>query len=501
MSEKLVGRTLASILPTIISGLYRDKFDIVREYCQNAYDAILVKYKDNAARSGEINITISETDIRIHDNGTGMTREVVKQLSTIGYSTKDTKDQVGYRGIGRLSGICGAKEIHFVTKNQDEDVEYLFKIDADGLTREFSDRDTKFSMEAGELLAKYSSMQEKHLPHAQKSESYTTVILHRVYGDAGKLVDLVKLKDYLELNLPIPTNKALEHSKHIESLYSGYVSHFQSIPIRLNGQLLTKPFHLLEENKSYDSLLLKNAKGKILAVSWYMWDPNKSEMIRNERLRGLRFRHKGFTIGSPSEMRNLLNTSPQQIPDWFSGEVIVVDERAFISSDRSRFEDTISRSELNVAMENVLGKRLSLIARDRSSRISTKNLLSKGTDKIESLNKALNSERYRSKEELLNIADEARHLATKMKTKSYTTTKHKDKEKLRETVSDILEKVEKVNKKAKEENGIHGKIELSGQALTIHKILRSAIKNQCKKCRGAHELLTKIENDILNAFT
>ena len=45
--SKIVGRTLAGILPTLISGLYSDKFDMVREYCQNAYDAILINYQKN----------------------------------------------------------------------------------------------------------------------------------------------------------------------------------------------------------------------------------------------------------------------------------------------------------------------------------------------------------------------------------------------------------------------------------------------------------------------
>ncbi|KKR33904.1 MAG: hypothetical protein UT63_C0010G0008 [Candidatus Gottesmanbacteria bacterium GW2011_GWC2_39_8] len=498
MTEKLVGRTLASILPTIISGLYSDKYDIVREYCQNAYDAILLKYKTTAAKNGLITITISGNDIRIHDNGTGMTKDVVRKLSTIGYSTKDTNDQVGYRGIGRLSGICGARKIHFVTKSKDENVEYLFEIDSDGLTNEFSDRETKFSMDAGELLAKYSSMEEKILQDTNNGESYTTVVLHQVYGDAGKLLDPVKLKEYLELNLPLPTNKAFEHSKDIESLYSEHLPNFPNISIQLNGQLLTKPFHLLEENKSYERMILKNAKGKVLAASWYTWDPNKSEMINNERLRGLRFRHKGFTIGDPGDMRNLLRTSPQQIPDWFSGEVIVVDGRALISSDRSRFEDTISRSELNIAMEHVLGKNLSLIARDRSSKISTKRFLVKGKLQIEYLNKILTSEKYKSKEELQNIADEANNLAEKIKNKTYTTSTNRDKNNLRETVSDILEKAQKVRKKAKEENGIHDKVQLSEQSKAIHSILKIAIKKHCKNCKSANVLLTKIDSDILN---
>ena len=73
MQIKVEGRTVASIIPTLVSGLYFDRFDLVREYCQNSYDAILLKYRGRAKNDGRIKIKIDGDSLHIHDNGTGMT--------------------------------------------------------------------------------------------------------------------------------------------------------------------------------------------------------------------------------------------------------------------------------------------------------------------------------------------------------------------------------------------------------------------------------------------
>jgi hypothetical protein len=261
INEAVSAKTLASIIPTLVSGLYKNKSDLVREYCQNAYDAILEEYGSRASTEGRIDITINGTDIMIHDNGTGMSKEVIEKCATIGYSTKDVPTQVGYRGIGRLSGICAAEKIHFVTRTKTDPHEYTFEIDAKALIESLN-REIKFTQEAAELLCAHSTLKGR-IVGGDEHNHYTTVILHGVYGDSGKILNESQLRDYLEINLPVPINPLLQESEKINFLYSTHQADFPNIDCYLNKHQIFKPYHVVEGEKSFKSLTLGNVNRKL----------------------------------------------------------------------------------------------------------------------------------------------------------------------------------------------------------------------------------------------
>jgi len=495
--ENIVGMTLASIIPTLVSGLYNDTFDLVREYCQNSYDAILLKYGDSAEVEGRIDITIENQNLIIHDNGTGMPLEIVKKCAVIGFSSKDVNNQVGYRGVGRLSGICAATKMHFVTKVENSLVEYIFEIDAQELVSSL-DRDTKFTKRASDVIKKHSKLSQQKVSLKDKKKSYTTVILYGIHGEAGKLLDEDRLREYLEMNLPVFIHPKLNEASKINKLYRDYDKLFPNIPIYLNDKQIYKPYHEMGGTKEYKSLILKNPRGRTLAVVWLIWDTTKSCMVPQVRIRGIRYRNKGFTIGNNGYLKTILNTSPPQVPDWFIGEVIVIDDRAQVSSDRSRFEDTLSRSEIEKALKYTIAKELETIARNKSKNASKERAITKAKTHLKDVKKKNKYSIYISEGERNKLVKESKKNYEKLSELSRKrTTTEKEKKDIQKIKNKISENIKELSAKKKTVNDLDKILRRSPMAEQVHKVTVSAIKRYFKKCESSEELITKIGNDLM----
>ena len=492
----IVGRTVAQIIPTIVSGLYNDKYDLVREYCQNGYDAILKRFGTKAGDKGKIEILTIGKTLTIHDNGTGMDREIVFRLAEIGYSTKDSWDQVGYRGIGRLAGICGAKTLTFITKATNEPVEHSFTIDAGSLVNSL-DRETKFNEDAGELLARFSFHSEVN---KSNRECYTTVVLDDIYGEAGKLLNEYYLREYLELNLPISVHPLFSKLDEVENIYKQYEKTFPNIIISLNNRMLKKPFHELGEGLKFESIELKNSRGKLLGVAWYVWYPKSSGMIVDDKLRGLRIRNRGFTIGQPRDMRNFLQTKPIQVADWFTGEVIVIDERARVSSDRSRLEDNEARAELLKVLSNVLGRRLSKIAHNVSDQATIRRTFEKGKTIKKEIEKVVNGTKYLSEQQIKKKIDEIYHLKEKIETFKYKAKKKQDIEFAQKHISGLNDALMLAHRKKQEQESVIKRCGFNQQTSNVYCLIVKTIEKYYKKASSVEDLITRIDNNLLRKF-
>ena len=86
------------ILEVLTSGLYPNKYHVLREYVQNAYDAILgLRRKTGNPSIGKITIKISNPSIFIFDDGIGMDWKKINQYRYVGYSEKKKGEAAGFR--------------------------------------------------------------------------------------------------------------------------------------------------------------------------------------------------------------------------------------------------------------------------------------------------------------------------------------------------------------------------------------------------------------------
>ena len=104
------------LLETLTSALYEDPIVFFREYVQNSADAFI----RHPAANSRIDININQEDriIEFVDNGYGIPcDDFTYKMRGIGISDKGTSiDQIGFRGIGRLSAMPFCNKLLFINK-------------------------------------------------------------------------------------------------------------------------------------------------------------------------------------------------------------------------------------------------------------------------------------------------------------------------------------------------------------------------------------------------
>jgi len=76
------------IIKALAGGLYPHKFHVIREYIQNAFDAIVGWKAITSDNNVSISVSIQRPSIVIYDNGTGMDRHTLNEYRKVGFSKK-----------------------------------------------------------------------------------------------------------------------------------------------------------------------------------------------------------------------------------------------------------------------------------------------------------------------------------------------------------------------------------------------------------------------------
>ncbi len=114
-----------SMLETITVALYENPIILFREYVQNSLDAHnMAVDKKGAPVISNLEVTITVDDINrtivIMDNGYGIPSDTLfeKEMLSIGSSNKqeDKTKYIGFRGIGRISGLPFCEKLTFRNK-------------------------------------------------------------------------------------------------------------------------------------------------------------------------------------------------------------------------------------------------------------------------------------------------------------------------------------------------------------------------------------------------
>ena len=111
MNNSVVG---ASILNIITESLYDKPIVVFREYVQNSADSLSLVNKDDKETLCNY-IWHKDDNLYFLDNGVGINPEIfLTKMESIAFSTKEKTTNMGYKGIGRLSGISYCKKLHFI---------------------------------------------------------------------------------------------------------------------------------------------------------------------------------------------------------------------------------------------------------------------------------------------------------------------------------------------------------------------------------------------------
>ena len=108
-------RVGASIVEIITESLYDKPIVVFREYVQNAADSLREAEYNCPAEKLAIRIWKADETLFFLDNGTGIKHgEFANRMGTIANSAKSRSKNIGYKGIGRLSGLSYCDKLRFI---------------------------------------------------------------------------------------------------------------------------------------------------------------------------------------------------------------------------------------------------------------------------------------------------------------------------------------------------------------------------------------------------
>lgn len=171
----------AGILNIITESLYDKPIVVFREYVQNSVDSFLKTMSSVCKTQFSCRIWTEHNDLYFLDNGNGINRDrFLSEMKDIAYSRKMRTLNIGYKGIGRLSGISYCEKLIFINvisykenyyQTYSIDCQNYNKIKREDIYSSLSFRDLMekigkledpaediFQNEIKEILAKYNEM-------------------------------------------------------------------------------------------------------------------------------------------------------------------------------------------------------------------------------------------------------------------------------------------------------------------------------------------------------
>ena len=335
LREAIVG---GDILRLITAGMYDNPLVLFREYLQNAADSIA-----SSCHGGVVKIGIDPVDSRltITDDGPGLSdAEAVSRLIPIGNSTKDPTIDRGLRGIGRLSSLAFAEDVHFTTRAVGS--EHVTRVSWSGRSlREPRLQD----LDAATTIEKCTSVHS--LPDEDWPAQFFQVTVERVTRHAASsLLNRDAVRRYIAEVCPVPISPTFPLADKVRDFLSEHTDYFV-LDVRLDGDEspITRPFGSALPLTDTYAAPFERLETRIIprlddeepaAVLWLAHTPYAGSIPRHLRVRGLRARSGNIQVGSDDVFSNLFHET--RFNGWCVGEVHITDSRIVPNGRRDYFE-------------------------------------------------------------------------------------------------------------------------------------------------------------------
>jgi len=296
------------LLETITSALYDDPIIIFREYVQNSVDAYNMETDKDQSKefkdfSVDIEIDRRKRNIQILDNGYGIPRErFLREMTDIGASAKPKfKNQIGFRGIGRLSAMPSCKRLIFTNKPKGSDELQHFFWNGDRF-HELLNRGEEPNFAA--MIAKIADYSDEKYTGGVNEHFFKV----EIQGYREALNELIATHDFRErlcLLLPLEYSPGFKAREQIKAEYENYMGQSLdrfSFMVRLDGKALYKPYtdkDILESGIVFWRLktsgMKKSATGERIGIFWFTF-ARRIERKRDEPY-GIYVRSKNMLMG------------------------------------------------------------------------------------------------------------------------------------------------------------------------------------------------------------
>ena len=491
------------LLETITRGMYSEPFHCIREYIQNAYDSIREARRNGliSADKGQILLTIDELTRRlsIRDDGTGLSPEsAAVHLLDIGKSDKarsdkETNENAGFRGIGRLAGISYCKTLRFTTSCGDGK-KCIVEFDAAGINR-LTERGQKPATIV-EAINRNSTISEDV---AGDDARYLEVTLEGIDANIPFL-DSQSLCRYLELNAPVPNDPQIwSHTEKIRSLAeaAGSLSSLEHVRVLIcdadgNQQRdIRRPF-----KDTFQTADAQGKKRRTVRVSdvrplpldgsqgngWWGWVAvhERKGALADVPFSGLRIRMHNIAIGDESIIRSLFPT--QNHARWCFGDIHVTDPALTPNSQRDDFEPSKAWNRVKASLreETVsLDKEIRKESADRNK--STETLIRRAKDQIETAKDTIArgfASYDRKQATIQDLKTESDKLDSAIKQKRRSESEKEDLGNLRKEIEQVLTEVRAVRRTGTDDALAHLNKQARNAVRTVFDVLKDELSER-----------------------
>ncbi len=401
--------------------LYPRKLEVVREYIQNASDAIdaFVSIADVIEDSSEpvIKISVQGRSLLIFDNGIDIDAEEVSKLRRIAYSEKRSGQEAGYKGIGRLAGIAVADKLKISSTSYGDTELHHFEFRAKEM-REEVDINKKRGIHEAATVAINRHTDLWSTPIDQK-DHYTIVEVRGINESCRELLDGKVLREYVGDIAPVDFSPDFNWGSKISQKLRQEVPDYSPKTVYLampNGDRVRvyKPFinDMTIAEPDYIEVVDQADPNNTLAFCWFatkgqqvldrirpagkIFSVDGDDPRANKRFAGLVYKLFGFsgTLWGQSFPRAL----------WFTGEIHIIDKNVLPTTDRSDFIENDARKRLYQAAQRI-PKKLNTLAQEISNNRKAYEDAEKFKEKLQSWKERLHNGQI-EKSELKSIRKE-----------------------------------------------------------------------------------------------
>ncbi len=400
-----IGRQLLDI---ITSGMYNNSLMVIREYVQNAVDSIdeAIEKKLLKLNEGTINIQVSgkNRSIIVMDNGTGISNnEVDDKLGGLGFSSKESSGQRGFRGIGRLGGLAYCDVLKFETRQEKD--EFVAVVEWDNGKLNFLNRVPGKKHSLSEAINKIASIRYRKANSDEPKRFFKVemVNIHHFHHDC--LMDIKAIRTYLSQVAPVPYNKDFEYADKINAFFAKekFSNITRTYSIFVNCEKIYKPYKnkiVINENnidviKNIELLKFTNDQEVIVGVGWYAITSFAASFPKSVIMRGIRVRHGNIEVGDDRFLDDVY--IEKRFSTWQIGE-IHLNHTIKPNARRDGFEEN-SDYEKFLEQATMFGRKLSYLCRqssvERSKKQKSISAIAQVRNRINSLNLFIDDDHYK----------------------------------------------------------------------------------------------------------
>lgn len=369
-------------LETLTTGMYENPFDSVREYIQNAFDALRDAVARGLVKSDEARILVGASgtsrspSLTIRDNGVGLPLvNAVTTLISLGASHKQPAVHAGFRGIGRLAGIAYCSKLRFTTKYAGENQGTVVEFDCGLLRGHFSPGATPIDVRKVVADAVTTRVFDE-----RESEHYTEVELMHLVNLGQEFVQPDKLLPYLRQVCPVEYQDEFELADRVRALATTQGETLPTVHVEFRQKKDRLP--ILKPFRNSYATSKPNVFSKVHSIEvfsnkelgWFGWVgiSNFPGEILDSTVAGVRFRSKNIQIGSAEIIESIaeeLTTqgTERRLMPWAVGEIFITNTLVVPNARRDGFEDGRAWREVRRDVKDQVVRRIVKLVRSAST--------------------------------------------------------------------------------------------------------------------------------------